>query len=165
MHNDIHEKRFTSSEVAAAAGCREGTLRQWRFRHGLLGGTGATDVKYSLVDVCVVRAVQVLTTHGARISDAVPASRRSPKSDEVLSLVDDDLRAQITILLSDEKPFSTLFGFRLLEPDSKSVVAAAYMFQPEDLPKMLAEAGGGMFILDVMAVIDHVRAAPNIKEK
>lgn len=155
MQIDTNEKRFTSDEVAAAAGCREGTLRQWRSRHGLLGGTveGGMEVKkFSLVDVCVVRAVQVMTAAGSSTSDAVAAT-----------IADDEMRAQITILLSEKEPFSTLFGFRLLDRNKsardKSSHVAVYMFQPEDLAEKMAQADGVLTVLDVMAVIKHVHKA------
>jgi hypothetical protein len=66
MTVSMNEKQFTSEAVADAAGCLEGTLRQWRKRYGLLSGstsTGKETKYYSVLDACVVRAVTVLARY------------------------------------------------------------------------------------------------------
>jgi hypothetical protein len=150
MGIDIFEKRFTSDEVAAAAGCREGTLRQWRSRHGLLSetSTGGMEVKhFSLVDVCVVRAVQVLTTSGISTSDAIAAA------------VDEDMRYQITILLSEREPFSPpLFGFHLNQEEPPSCI----LFHPKQMADAMAVTKGVLIVFDATMIIDHVRKALKI---
>ncbi|WP_189587323.1 MerR family transcriptional regulator [Mesorhizobium sp. M8A.F.Ca.ET.167.01.1.1] len=67
-------KQFSAPQVCEAAGCKQVTLRAWRRRNGLFPET-QTDRRqnhfYSLTDVCIVRAIVVLTHHGLAAEDAI----------------------------------------------------------------------------------------------
>ncbi len=158
MPVDIYEPLYSSDRLADAAGCREGTFRQWRSRHGLVAD--ADPKKFTLVDVCVVRAVQVMIASGVGATDAVAAT-----------LAENELRLQIIALLSEgetDKPFSTLFGFHTLSDtkpargNSSDVQLAIYYLEPKDIAEMIKKTKGIMIVLDVMAVIKHVLKALKI---
>ena len=77
MKMDIHEKQFTSDVVAKAAGCVEGTLRQWRNRHGFLSETltGGMEVKYFYWAFVPIMIAIVLHDAKRMLIDPVPAAR------------------------------------------------------------------------------------------
>lgn len=80
---NLDSKEYARPELVQAAGIPQATLAVWRMRHGLLK---ATRVRYSLLDVCVVRTVAVL-------------ARYSFKLDDVVNLADGPIRKQLADLL------------------------------------------------------------------
>ncbi|MCP3408811.1 hypothetical protein [Bradyrhizobium sp. CCGB01] len=151
MSIDVEAKQFSISAVAAAAGCKRVTLDAWRNRNHLFADTvtGTKEEKsLSFTDACVARAVKVLTD--ARINTA-----------DAIAVADAEMRAQITILLSQREPFSTLFGFHIGSSNKKDR-AFCYMFAAEDFAALMAKTDGSMFVFDVTVIIDHVRKALKI---
>lgn len=154
MSIDIEAPLFSISEVADAAGCLRVTLDAWRNRNHLFADTvtGTREKKrLSLTDACVARAVTMLTDAGINTADAI-------------AVADDEMRAQIMILLSQPEPFSTYFGFHMGSRNKKDRLSC-YLFGPDDLAKRMAKTNGVMIVFDVTVIIDHVRAALKIEEK
>lgn len=148
----IEAKQFSISAVAMAAGCRRVTLDAWRNRNHLFADTvtGTKEEKLlSLTDACVARAVKVLTDAGINTADAI-------------SVADDDMRAQIMILLSQPGPFSTFFGFHKGSRNKKDRLSC-YVFAPEDIAETMDETNGVMIVFDVAAIINHVLKALKIE--
>jgi prepilin-type processing-associated H-X9-DG protein len=143
MKMDIHEKQFTSDVVAKAAGCVEGTLRQWRNRHGFLSETftGGMEVKYfSVLDVCVVRAVTVLARY-------MPARH-------AIWFADGHVRLQLDRLLQGKPKTSSRIGFFLRESGGEPTFSS----DPGDTAEeLLADTEGVIVLVDLnTAVIDRV---------
>jgi len=143
MPMDVNEKQFTSDIVANAAGCLEGTLRQWRNRYGLLGQTvtGTKETKYySALDVCVVRAVALL----ARYMTASYA----------IWFVEGRVRNQMKALLEGKTKTPSSIGFYLPESGADPVFSS----DPGDTAEeLLADTEGVIVLVDLnTAVIDRV---------
>lgn len=70
---DPLDKSFTTSTLTQVAGCTADTLRTWRNRNGLFPATANTAgwKRFSLVDICTVRAVVLMTEHGVTANHAV----------------------------------------------------------------------------------------------
>ncbi|MGY3490221.1 hypothetical protein ACVW1C_008104 [Bradyrhizobium sp. USDA 4011] len=152
---DYEAKQFDMETVAKAAGCPFPTLASWRLRGKLFKETvtGTKHSKYfSLTDVCIARAVKMLTDRGISTKDAIDTVDHS------------SVRVQIVALLSGEK-VSSIFGYHLNSKgrDEKRRLDS-YFFEPDDFRNMLSKAGGVMITIDLAAVIDHVRNALKIKE-
>ncbi|ESX91793.1 hypothetical protein [Mesorhizobium sp. LNJC403B00] len=67
------DRIFPAAKVCVVAGCKDVTFRAWRRRNGLfpeLWG-GRTVNHFSILDICMVRLVVVLTRHGLGADDAV----------------------------------------------------------------------------------------------
>lgn len=67
------ERKFLTSTLVAAAGCKAVTFRAWRNRNGLFPETKDSGGwnRFSVVDICIVRAVVVMTEHGIPADDAI----------------------------------------------------------------------------------------------
>jgi hypothetical protein len=70
---DPAEKKFTTATLVAAAGCEIGTFHKWRLRNGLFPETRNTEGwnRFSIIDICVVRIIVVLTAHRLSADTAV----------------------------------------------------------------------------------------------
>jgi hypothetical protein len=79
---DPSAKRFTTSTLVAAAGCEIGTFHKWRSRNGLfpetIGAQGWN--KFSIIDICIVRIIVVLTAHRLSADLAVDVAQRFGRS-------------------------------------------------------------------------------------
>lgn len=148
MSIDIHQRRFTTDVVAAAAGCTEDIFRQWRNRYGFLKDTvtGGMEVKrFSVLDICVTRAVTVLTDHGFKAPDAIKIAYH-PMG------IGKQLRA---LLLGNVEGAPTLLA---IIPDH-STEKKTLSWEPlrlSQLGKTLAASGGVMTVFDLNAVKEHV---------
>ena len=143
MPGHVHEKQFTSDVVANAAGCLEGTIMQWRKRHGLLceSVTGGKETKYfSALDACIVRAVVVLTRY-------MPAQ-------SAIGFVDNRVRSQIDRLLQGKRKTSSKIGFYVPESGAEPW----FSDDPgETAEELLANTEGVMVLVDLnTAVINRV---------
>jgi hypothetical protein len=143
---DINEKNFTSDIVAAAAGCSEGTLRQWRNRYGFLAETitGGMEVKYfSVLDACVVRAVTVLVRY-------MPAR-------DAIWFVEHRVRLQIDRLLQGKPKTSSKIGFYMPEGGGQPRLSN----NPGDTTEeLLDDTEGVMVVVDLnVAIVDRVLKA------
>jgi hypothetical protein len=143
MTGDVYKKQFTSDVVAEAAGCLEGTLRQWRKRYGLLseGISGGKETKYySVLDACVVRAVTVL----ARYMTASAA----------IWFAEGRVRSQINRLLQGKPKASSRIGFFLPESGAEPW----FSHDPGDTAEeLLANTEGVVVLVDLnSAVINRV---------
>lgn len=143
MPGPVHEKRFTSDVVANAAGCPEATIRQWRKRYALLGDsvTGGKETKYySALDICIVRAVAVLTRY-------MPAQ-------SAIWFVENRLRSQIERLLQGKRKTSPKFGFYVPESGAEPW----FSDDPGDTAEeLLANTEGVMVLVDLnTAVVNRV---------
>jgi hypothetical protein len=143
MPGHVYEKQFTSDVVADAAGCLEATIRQWRKRHGLLGDsvTGGKETKYySALDVCIVRAVAVLTRY-------MPAH-------SAIWFVDNHVRSQIDRLLQGKRKTSSKIGFYVPESGAEPW----FSDNPgETAEELLVNTEGVMVLVDLnSAVINRV---------
>ena len=95
----LDDRTYTTSTLTAAAGCEPMTFRTWRNRNGLfleLAGDRKWK-RFTLVEVCIVRAVVVMTAHGLGVSYAIKFAQT-------------DLRFQFEQLLTGERDTS-LIGF------------------------------------------------------
>lgn len=76
------ERKFLTSTLVAAAGCKAVTFRAWRNRNGLFPQTkdnGGWN-HFSIVDICVARVVVVMTQHGIPADDAIWLAERIQRS-------------------------------------------------------------------------------------
>jgi prepilin-type processing-associated H-X9-DG protein len=143
MKMDIHEKQFTSDVVAKAAGCVEGTLRQWRNRHSFLSETltGGMEVKYfSVLDICVVRAVTMLARY-------MPARH-------AIWFADGHVRLQLDRLLQGKPKTLSKIGFYLPEGGGEPKFSS----NPGDTTdELLDDTEGVVVVVDLnAAIIDRV---------
>lgn len=154
---DFEEEQFSLSEAAEAAGCPRATLDAWRNRLKLFKGTvtGTKEEKrLSLIDVCVARAVKMLTDTGIDAKTGISAK------DAVAAIDDTFVRAQFFMLLRGDEGTSSVFGYHKGR-DGKHRLQA-HFFAPDNFPAVLRETGGTLIVVDLAAVITHVRAALRI---
>ncbi|TYL86343.1 hypothetical protein [Bradyrhizobium cytisi] len=148
MINDFEKKLFDMDTAAKAAGCPFPTLASWRLRGGLFKDTvtGTKHSKFfSVTEICVTRAVKVLTSAGVSTKDAIEALDYAP------------VHLQFFALLQGAA-VSNLFGYH--RDDKKG-----FFFDPKDhFGEILSKAGGVIIVIDLAAVVDHVRTALQIKE-
>jgi hypothetical protein len=154
MSIDYEAKQFDMETVAEAAGCPFPTLASWRLRGNLFKETvtGTKHSKFfSLTDVCIARAVKMLTDAGISTKDAINTVDHAT------------VRLQIIALLSGEK-VSSVFGYHLnLAGRDKKRRLDTYFLEPEDnLRDMLSKTSGVMIVVDLAAVISHVLDALKI---
>jgi hypothetical protein len=149
MIDDIDLPQFTLHAVAEAVGCPRVTLSAWRNRHGMFAESG-DDTKtahklFSMIDICVARAVLVLTLHGLDPPDAI-------------WFADSHLRAIFGILLSGE-PFSSLVAF--CKDDIKDDPRLSFfIFQRNDtFGDLIAKTNGIITVVDLAPIIKTVLAA------
>lgn len=165
---DIRARIHQTSTLVAVAGCKSVTFRAWRHRHNLFPET--KDAKgwnyFSIIDMCVLRAVVVMTEHGLAVDDAVWHA-------------DKWLRLNFAALLED-RDTSYLHGFMrgssaLSEPTvfvdettgqvstsapdhwPREASASFIAIGPEEsVGAILAKARGAITIFDLRAVTTHV---------
>lgn len=146
--NEITDKRFKSAVVTAAAGCTEAALRQWRNRHEFLGGTVSGDMKekkFSLLDVCVTRAVALMTAQGINAPGAIWIAQHPFGAGRALrALLLDDVENPPTLLavMPGDRAKNEEFSFSPMRPDQFAA--------------MLADSGGVMTVFDLNAINQHV---------
>ncbi|UQR61766.1 MerR family transcriptional regulator [Bradyrhizobium sp. C-145] len=146
MKIDTNEEVFTSDKVAAAAGCSEATLRQWRNRYEFLENTvtGGMEVKrFSLSDICVVRAIKVLTDYGLSARDAISLANHPM-----------GLRRLFAAFLSKSHRVQTLLSIR--SSKSKNKTFEFSLFGPEHFYYEMERSGGVMTVLDLTVIAEHV---------
>ncbi|MCK1567479.1 MerR family transcriptional regulator [Bradyrhizobium sp. 173] len=146
MKIDTNEEVFTSDKVAAAAGCSEATLRQWRNRYAFLENTvtGGMEVKrFSLSDICVVRAIKVLTDYGLSARDAIYLANHRM-----------GLRKLFAALLSKSHRVQTLLSIRPGKSEHEAFEFS--LFGPEHFAEAMAHSGGIMTVFDLNVVVQHV---------
>lgn len=70
---DFEARKFQTSTAVAAAGCKAVTLRAWRNRNNLFPETKENRAwnYFSIVDICIIRSIVVMTEHGIPADDAV----------------------------------------------------------------------------------------------
>jgi len=70
---DWRERKHLTSTLVAVAGCKAVTFRAWRNRNGLFPETQEASGwnRFSVIDICVARAVVVMTEHGFPADEAV----------------------------------------------------------------------------------------------
>ena len=111
---NLEDRTFTTSMLTAATGCEPMTFRTWRNRNGLFPEVagGRKWKRFTVVDLCIVRAIVVTTAHGLAISNAVNFAQRH-------------LRGPFERLLCGER-HSDLVGFFAggIKDDSETVYAA-----------------------------------------
>ena len=150
---DPTHKRFTSSTLAEAAGCNQVTFRDWRRRLGLFpetrteqpGGEGWN--QFSVLDICVVRFIVVLTSHGLPAADAVLAA--------------DFCRRRVQDLLNGEAIGSYIGFFR--HPNS-SIPLWINPADPEvTVSDFMSATVGAISIFDLRKIIHAVTSALRIR--
>ncbi|WFU21289.1 hypothetical protein QA649_24600 [Bradyrhizobium sp. CB1717] len=145
----MHDKRFTSAEVTAAAGCSEAALRQWRNRYNFLGGTVSGDMKvkkFSILDACVVRGVKLLTDCGVTAPIAIEIAHHPMMGVGVLLRSHLEKMENIPALLVVKRGKTTSeveqFTFALSNPNK--------------LAAQIADSNGIMIVFDLKAINQHV---------
>jgi hypothetical protein len=166
---NLEDRLFTSSALTAAAGCEPMTFRTWRNRNGLFSEL-AGDRKwkrFTIVEVCIVRAVAVMAAHGLAASYAIRFAQ-------------DDLRFQFEQLLTGERDTS-LVGFFVggtstedlvvfTDADSEAKVAkqserpeppCSFVFLEDvaSLAETMSRTKGILTIIDLKELAKHVLAA------
>lgn len=67
------DREFTAGAAAMAVGIKRATLSRWRERHNVLADAerGRSWARYSLVEICTLKLVQLLTFHGVPLNRAI----------------------------------------------------------------------------------------------
>ncbi|ACB27146.1 MerR family transcriptional regulator [Methylobacterium radiotolerans] len=162
----LDDRSFTTSTLTAAAGCEPMTFRTWRNRNGLFPEVagGRNWKRFTVVDVCIVRAITVMTGHGLNTGN-------------VVSFAQDHLRRRFDLLLIGETT-SDLVGFfaggsktgekvAYVDEDGTAKVALAkdlpepktsFVFLNDDarLAETLASTKGIITIIDLKALAQQV---------
>ncbi|WP_192257041.1 hypothetical protein [Mesorhizobium silamurunense] len=166
------DRVFPAAKVCEAAGCKDVTFRAWRRRNGLfpeLWG-GRTVNHFSILDVCVVRLVVILTRHGLGADDAVAFVQGK---DLLFGLelylgrmLDEDDRGDeiVGFSFSEETPPDT----KILLMEGEGTVVAARDAGPTRITYFHAGSGQATLsdtmknnkcvatFLNVRAIVDHV---------
>ncbi|RUV27678.1 MULTISPECIES: MerR family transcriptional regulator [unclassified Mesorhizobium] len=167
------EKLFSAPQVCEAAGCKQVTLRAWRRRNGLFPET-LTDRRqnhfFSLRDVCMVRAIVVLTHHGLAADDAIRFAQDPTFGLRIESYIDSFLKVGthtednvVGFFMGDaSKP-----GDRILDWDSGQIVDAAdrppakltFLFfgaGAEPLISCLSNPTGAVTFVNMKTIVKHI---------
>lgn len=149
---DSTEKKFTTSTLVAAAGCEVGTFQKWRSRNGLfpetLGGTGWS--KFSIIDICLVRLIVILTEQGVSASAAVWFAR------EPAAWLHFD-----RLLNAAEREAERFIGFRRGDETSDKRESFIVIGDREPVAEVMNETLGALLIVDLESVIGQVLRAIN----
>lgn len=99
---DQNEKIFTTSTLAAAAGVSPVTFSTWRNRNGLFPETagGGKWNRFSIKDICVVRAVVNLTRGGMNAQQAIRIAETAV-APAIASLLDDETEVSFVVVFRD----------------------------------------------------------------
>lgn len=165
---DIRARIYQTSTLVAVAGCKSVTLRAWRHRHNLFPET--KDSKgwnyFSIVDMCVLRAVVVMTEHGLSVDDAVWQADKWLRLNFMALLEDEDtsylhgfmrggsasreptafvdeLSGQVTTTVPDHWPRDASASFISISPE-------------ENVGAILGKAHGAITIFDLRVITAHV---------
>jgi hypothetical protein len=139
-------RQFTIPTLVQVAGVNAVTFRAWRNRNGLFPETVDHQKgwkRFSFVDICIVRVIVVLTSHGIAPSDAIwPAEQF--------------LRTAITVAASSPGTMSPILGF------GKDAAGRAwylpYMEEAEHVGELVRREGT-ITLLNLADVLSHVRNA------
>ncbi|MGU3538877.1 hypothetical protein [Methylobacterium sp. A54F] len=140
-------KQFTTATLTRVAVCEAVTLRAWRNRNGLFPETAGSQGwnRFSLIDICVARAVVLMTTSGIAASDAIWFAEGYLRTPFQLAASND---------LSDD-----LSGIVAFAPKRAPENASFQLYvKPEDLSDTLARFGGLVTLLDLHLIHAQVRA-------
>lgn len=162
----LDDRSFTTSALTAAAGCEPMTFRTWRNRNGLFPET-AGDRKwkrFTVVDVCIVRAVAAMTAHGLGASHAI-------------NIAQDNLRFEFERLLAGERDTS-LVGFfigglqndelivhsddevnsQIAKTKDRTESAYSFLFLEDEasLIKVMSRTKGVFTVIDLKALVQQV---------
>jgi hypothetical protein len=159
---DAAEKRFNTSTLVAASGPEIGTFHKWRSRNGLfpetMGAQGWN--KFSLIDICVVRIIVVLTAHKLSADLAVNLAQRVGHT--YLSSLFGQNQAQNNRFLALYRgdPNSNQDATFILLDDEDTIIdgmrqagSAAYFANPDPFEPHL---GGVLTIIDLVSIVSHV---------
>lgn len=135
---DVSRPLLTTYTLNFVAGIfNASTVSAWRSRHGLFGGiTESWANLYSIVDVCVLRAIVVLTSRGIRPQIAIP-------------FAEDWMRPCFERLLTNKAPHPS---FAVCGEDEDFWLSGC-----DDLRKTIENAGECAIVVDLIAIVDHVR--------
>jgi hypothetical protein len=165
----LDDRSFTTSALTAAAGCEPMTFRTWRNRNGLFPeiAGGRKWKRFTVVDVCIVRAIVAMTAHGLSASHAI-------------GFAQDNLRFEFERLLTGERDTSLvgffiggvqndeLIAFADAEGNSKvaktrdrpeSPCSFIFLEDGASLSETLSKTKGILTIIDLKAQAKHVLAA------
>ncbi|MCA6109594.1 hypothetical protein J6497_20510 [Bradyrhizobium sp. CNPSo 4026] len=107
--------------------------------------TGGMEVKYfSLLDVCIVRAVKVMTAHGLGAADAIWIAHHPF-----------GVGVALRSLLSEVEGVPTLLGIQPGNRD-KGEKFTFSLFRSKQFAATMADSGGIMTVFDLDAVNQHV---------
>lgn len=146
---DPNDKIYTTSTLAAAAGVSAVTFSTWRNRNGLFPETagGGKWNRFSIIDICVVRAVVNLTKGGMNAQQAI-------------RIVETAMAPAITSLLEDETDVSFVVVFG--DTDSSEAKTHAVQAYGSDsiggISDKSAYAETGI-VINFWAIIHHVMDA------
>src|SRR3954462_692781 len=137
-------KQFTTSALVQAAGCNPVTFRAWRNRNGLFpetaGGQGWN--RFSILDVCIVRTIVVLTEHGISARDAIWFAQDGHLGTVLRSVIDD-------------YGMSPIIGFGRA-PGEERPYFMTFLDPEEAVASLLDRARGIVTLLDLRLVVEHV---------
>lgn len=164
---DLDKKQFTTSVLSAVTGCEPMTFRTWRNRNGLFpeAAGGRTWKRFSVLDLCVVRAIVVMTKQGVGAADAIWFVE-TQLVDALASLLQGkEIERYISFAQvgkfasTDEVVFIDSDGSQNFV-DGKSLEPARISFQvlsaARSVADVLKECNGIVTIIDLLTVATHV---------
>ncbi|TXN26162.1 hypothetical protein FV232_26280 [Methylobacterium sp. WL30] len=138
-------KQYTTSVLTRAAGCSPVTFRAWRNRNGLFPETKDDQKwnRFSIIDICIVRAIVVITEFGVGAKEAIWSA-------------EEFLRSAIKVAYIPGPGMSAILGI------SRTKATEEVGFYPYldvvDIRNILDESGGLLLLIDLQSIIAHVKA-------
>jgi hypothetical protein len=147
---NIDEKKYLSSTATAVAGCKPVTFRAWRRRHDLFRSSdheGEGWNRFSLLEVCILRLVVVLTKHAIPIRTAL--------------LIAQAEETKLPQVLVGERDGILMFG----QPrQSGRDMWMGWAEEHDTVMEVVALAAGAVTAIDLAkVVVEHVTNHPKIR--
>lgn len=166
MH--VTDRKFLTSTLVAVAGCKAVTFRAWRNRNGLFPDTKESGGwnHFSIVDICLVRAIVMMTNHGLPADDAIWFAQTTLRQDfkRILDGTSEQFyvaffkggvnRAEPVLIVKDDGHLDFREGADpdFVEPRCTFINCAG----ADKLADILARTKGIATVIDLMSIAEHV---------
>ncbi|GJD36779.1 hypothetical protein [Methylobacterium aerolatum] len=163
---DPLEKTFTTSTLTEIAGCTADTFRTWRNRNGLFPETAGKSgwKRFSLLDICLVRAVVLMTEQGILANHAVWLANTQLFADFAARL-QGVAWARFVVVIRNPKPYTGRVQVKHADGreeliDGKDLPAQEILFRrlrPDaSLMEAMAESSGIATIINIEEITSQV---------
>lgn len=165
---NVTDRKFLTSTLVAVAGCKAVTFRAWRNRNGLFPETkdaGGWNY-FSIVDLCLVRAIVVMTNQGLPADDAIWFAQTALRIDFKGILEGTKKQFYVAFFkggVENDEPVLIVKDDGHLDfregPDPNYVEPRCTFincFETDTLASVLSRTKGVATVIDLMSIAEHV---------